>query len=131
MIFKIIVAALLKNMYPKLITKKKKREIHRPLRKQAVLSQHAVRCVQRCPCVPDAYIQRCTAHTERLNISMLISTGRRETDALAFNSWNEGRLKIHTVPVCLSAVFGAVVAVALIGQTVWVSTLMQCCHLLK
>lgn len=37
-----------------------------------------------------------------------------------------------TVPVCLSAVFGAVVVVvALIGQTVWVSTLMQCCHLLK
>lgn len=61
---------------------------------------------------------------------MLISTGRRETDALAFNSWNKGAMKMHTVPVCLSAVFGAVVVVALIGQTIWVSTLMQCCHLL-
>lgn len=62
---------------------------------------------------------------------MLLSTGRRETGALAFNSWNEGEMKMYTVPVSLSAVFGAVVVVALIGQTVWVSTLMQCCHLLK
>lgn len=80
--------------------------------------------VQRRLCVPDAYIQQCTAHTERLNISMLLSTGCRETDALGFNSWNEGEMNMYTVPVCLSTVFGAVVVVALIGQTIWVSTLM-------
>lgn len=51
------------------------------------MPQHAVKCVERCLRVPDAYIQQRTAHIEKHNISTLISTGCTETDALAFSSW--------------------------------------------
>lgn len=77
------------------------------------MPQHAVKCVERCLRVPDAYIQQSRAHIEKHNISMRISTGCTETDALAFSSWgatrglSEMRMTAHTVPVCLGGVLWA------------------------
>lgn len=102
------------------------------------MPQHAVKCVERCLRVPDADIQQRVAHTEKHNISTLISTGCTENmmhlHSAAGSNGAEGegggkeemRMTAHTVPVCLGAVLWGF---PFVGQIVRVSTLMQRCHL--